>query len=133
MSINTNTTRKIDAQKVFEAIMQAATGTIKAMTSTLEAAKTIAIITHDVLETLKENGVIVDRPVDTTPATNTREISAESKIAFMACQIIMSSLPTEIIESEEPPTEPEVIYVSEGEDTQEGIEEEDAPKKRGKK
>ena len=131
MSINTNTTRKIDAQKVFEAIMQAATGTIKAMTSTLEAAKTIAIITHDVLETLKENGVIVDRPVDTTPATNTREISAESKIAFMACQIIMFSLPAEVIEPAEPVLDIDLTYANEGESAEEGIE--DAPKKRGKK
>ena len=124
-------TRKIDAEKVFQAIMQAATGTIKAMTNTLEAAKTIAIITHDVLETLKENGVIVDRPVDTTPATNTREISAESKIAFMACQIIMFSLPAEVIEPAEPVLDIDLTYANEGESAEEGIE--DAPKKRGKK
>lgn len=125
-------TRKIDAQKVSEAIMKAATGTIKVMTSTLEAAKTVAIITHDVLETLKKNGVIVEKPVDTTPATNTREISAESKIAHMACQIIMSDLPTQVIESEpEPAADIDLIYVREGEDLEEGVE--DAPKKRGKK
>ena len=126
-------TRKIDVETLFNAILKAATGTIKVMSNTLDAAKTIALVTYDVLETLKENGVIVEKPIDTTPATNTRAVSTESKIAFMACQIIMSSLPTEIIESEEQPTDPEVIYVSDGEDMQEGIEEEGAPKKRGKK
>ena len=126
-------TRKIDVETLFNAILKAATGTIKVISNTLDAAKTIALVTYDVLETLKENGVIVEKPIDTTPATNTRAVSTESKIAFMACQIIMSSLPTEIIESEEQPTDPEVIYVSDGEDMQEGIEEEGAPKKRGKK
>lgn len=123
-------TRKIDAEKVFEAILKAATGTIKAMTSTLEAAKTVALITYDVLDTLKENGVIVEKPMDTTPETNTRAVSAESKIAHMACQIIISSLPTQAIEVE-PEPEDSLIYVSEGEDVKDGIEE--TPKKRGKK
>ena len=131
MSANT---RKIDTEKVFEAILKAATGTIKLMTNTLETAKTVALITYDVLETLKENGVIVEpTPQPETPATNTRAVSAESKIAFMACQIIMQSLPTDIVEVDEPAADIELVYVSEGEDIQEGIEEEDAPKKRGKK
>jgi len=90
--------RKINTERLFEAILKAAAGTIKVMQSTMDAAKTVALITFDVLETLKENGIIVEQTKPETPATNTRAISDESRIAHMATTIIMQDFAAEELE-----------------------------------
>lgn len=92
--------RKITAEKLFESIMRVSIGTIKVMQSTMDAAKMITVITFDVLETLKENGVIVERmPEEPTPPTNVaRAISPESKIAHIATTIIMQDIAAEELE-----------------------------------
>lgn len=85
--------KEIKMQDVVDAIMQAAYGTVKVMQSALETAQLIAKITADVVETLRDAGIIIDRTPEPVPATNTRAVSAESKIAHMACLLLMTEPP----------------------------------------
>lgn len=117
--------RKIDVQQVTDAILKAAYGTVKTLQTAMETAQLIAKITADVIETLRENGIIVE-----APATDTRAITSESKIAHMACQIVLQNMATQAIEPEPELDEVELIYVSEALD--EGAEM-IPQKKRGKK
>ena len=87
--------KEIKMQDVVDAVMQAAYGTVKVMQSALEAAQLIAKITTDVIETLREAGIIIDRTPEPIPATNARSVSAESKIAHMACLLLMAEPPVE--------------------------------------
>ena len=118
--------KKIDLKQVTDAILKAAYGTIKTLQTAVETAEMIAKITADVIETLRENGILVEA----TPAGETRAITAESKIAHMACQIVLQNMATQAIEPEPELDEVELIYVSEA--LEEGAEE-IPTKKRGKK
>lgn len=86
--------KEIKMQDVVNAVMQAAYGTVKVMQNALEAAQLIAKITADVVETLREAGIIINRTPEPVPATNTRAVSPESKIAHMACLLLMAEPPT---------------------------------------
>ena len=94
--------KEIKMQDVVDAVMQAAYGAVKVMQSALEAAQLIAKITADVVETLREAGIMIDRTPEPLPATNTRVISAESKIAHMAVKIIIQCMQAE-------PEQPELV------------------------
>lgn len=98
--------KEIKMQDVVDAVMQAAYGTVKIMQSALDAAQLIAKITTDVIETLREAGIMIDRTPEPLPATNTRAISAESKIAHMACLLLMAEPPT--VEKGEPEIDSEI-------------------------
>lgn len=83
----------IPREELIDAILQAAAGTVKVMENALQIARMIAGITQEVMQTLRECGVIVEGNTEEIPTGNTRSLSVESKIAQHVCKKLMTSAP----------------------------------------
>lgn len=83
----------ISREELIDAILQAAAGTVKVMENALQIARMIAGITQEVMQTLRECGVIVEGNTEEIPTGNTRSLSVESKIAHAVCKKLLTGMP----------------------------------------